>query len=68
MGNDEKAHIAIDKNKVVKRVELDIKKMIDVHNKLSNVKNVDQRVVIVLLLGGAMNILHQHDALEKLEE
>ena len=68
MENPEKAHIAIDKNKVVKRIELDIKKIIDVHNKLYNVKNVDQRDVIVLLLGVVMNILHQHDALEKLEE
>ena len=52
----------------MKRIELDIKKIIDVHNKLYNVKNVDQRDVIVLLLGVVMNILHQHDALEKLEE
>ena len=60
--------IAIDKNKVVQRVELDMKKIIDVQNKLSNGKDVDQRDISVLLLGGVMNILHQHDALEKLEE
>ena len=35
--------IAIDKNKVVQRVELDMKKIIDVQNKLSNGKDVDQR-------------------------
>lgn len=39
--NARKAHNAIDKSKVVQRVELDMKKMIDIHNKLSNGNNID---------------------------
>ena len=66
--NSMKAHEKIDQNKPVQKVALDMKQMVDVHKKLTNGINIDPKDVSVLLLGGVINIISQHDALENLEE
>ena len=44
-----------------KRVELDLKLLLDTHNKLVNGKTVEPKVVNTLLLGGIVNILCQSE-------
>ena len=66
--NAKKAHEKIDQNKTVQRVALDMKQMVDMHKKLTTGIKIDPQDVSVLLLGGVINILSQHDALESLEE
>lgn len=68
IANSMKAHEKIDQNKTIPKVALDMKQMVDVHKKLKNGINIDPRDVSVLLLGGVINIISQHDALENLEE
>ena len=47
---------------------MDVFKMIDIHKKLLNGVNIDPKDVSVLLLGGIINILSQHDDLVELEQ
>ena len=61
-------HKQIDKRKSVKTVQVDMKKMIDIHGKLSKGANIDTKDVNVLVLGGIINIISQHDALQDLED
>ena len=61
------SHKQIDKKKSVKTVQVDMKKMIDVHEKLSKGVSIDPKDVNVLVLGGIINIISQHDALQDLE-
>ena len=63
-----KAHEKVDQSRTVQRVGLDMKHMVDVHKKLTTGIKIDPQDVSVLLLGGVINILSQHDALESLEE
>ena len=62
------AHERINKQKTVPKIEVDLKKMVEIHDKLSKGANIDPKVVSGLLLSGIINILKQHDALEHLEE
>ena len=41
--------------------------MVKVHDKLSRGIAVEQEVVGNILLGGVINILHQHDVVEELD-
>ena len=56
------------KKQVPRKVEVDVELMVNTHNKISRGINVEQEVVSNLLLGGVINILQQHDALEEMEE
>ena len=58
----------IKKKKSVEKVEIDLNRMIDIHKKLSNGVSIDQKDVSVLVLGGIINIISQHDALEDIEK
>ena len=49
-------------------VEVDLKLMINTHNKLAQGIPVDANAVSVLLLGGIINIINQHDKIENLEK
>ena len=49
-----------------KKVEIDFKKMLEVHEKLSKGEMIDSTTVNGILLGGIMNILVQHEAIEEL--
>ena len=49
-------------------VEVDLKLMINTHNKLVQGIPVDANTVSVLLLGGIINIINQHDKIENLEK
>ena len=51
-----------------KKVEIDFKKMLEVHEKLSKGEMIDSTTVNGILLGGIMNILVQHDAIEELDK
>ena len=42
--------------------------MVKVHDKLSRGIAVEQEVIGNLLLGGVINILHQHDVIEELDD
>ena len=48
-----------DAKKNVEPITVDLKLIIDIHEKLSKGIPVDQQVVSGLLLGGIFNILHQ---------
>ena len=63
--NATESHKQIDLKKSVKTVQVDMKKMIDIHGKLSKGVNIDNKDVNVLVLGG---IISQHDALQDLED
>ena len=52
------------KKKITEKVELDIELMIKIHKKLVQGIPVDKDAVSNLLLGGVINILHQHDTIE----
>ena len=65
--NDMK-HQKLDKQKVLEKVNVDLKHMISTHKKLANGEKVDSQVVSNLLLGGVINILAQHDAIEDVEK
>ena len=52
----------------MKRVELDLKQMMDINGKLARVEKVDTQVVSNLLLSGVINVIEQHDHIEELEE
>ena len=56
------------KEQVRKKVEIDVELMVNTHNKIARGINVDQEVVSNLLLGGVINILQQHDAIEEMNE
>ena len=58
---------ALEKGKVVKAVETDLKLMISTHEKLVKGETVEKGVVNVLLLGGVINILNQHDRISEME-
>ena len=49
-------------------VEVDLKLMINTHNKLAQGIPVDANAVSALLLGGIINIINQHDKIEHLEK
>ena len=67
--NTEAKHrIVVEKRRFSKRVEIDIKKMVEVNEKLSKGIKVDPDVVSNLLLNGIINIIDQNESLEKLEE
>ena len=55
------------KKKVSTKVEVDLDLMVKVHDKLSRGIAVEQEVVGNLLLGGVINILHQHDVIKELD-
>ena len=52
----------------VKPVQLDLRRMVDTHEKLSKGESVDQQTVSTLLLAGVINITSQHDAIAELED
>ena len=52
----------------LQKIELDLKMMVDTHKKLVNGSQVDTKVVNTLLFGGVVNILHQSEAFEDVEE
>ena len=60
----------LDKNKkeIAKKVEVDLKLMVDTHEKLKCGILVDQHIVSNLLLGGVLNILNQHDTIEEINK
>ena len=49
-------------------IEPDLKLMIATHDKLVKGEKVEQNDVSVLLLGGIINIIRQHDTIAPLEE
>jgi len=51
--------------KSFKKVELDLKLLLDTHNKLVNGKTVEPKVVNTLLLGGILNILCQSEQFDE---
>ena len=53
--------------KVIETVETDLKLMISTHNKLLKGETVEKDVVSVLLLGGVINILSQHNTIHEME-
>ena len=53
---------------ISKKVEVNLELMVKTHEKLSRGHPVDQQVVSNLLLGGVLNILHQHDTIEEMDE
>ena len=65
--NSKAAHGHINKQKTVPRIEIDLKKMVEINDQLSKGANIDPKVVSGLLLSGIINILKQHDALEHLK-
>ena len=66
--NVEARHKKVDENKTIKRVELDIKHMVEINEKLSKGVKVDSQVVSNLLLSGIINIIEQHKTVEELEQ
>jgi hypothetical protein len=56
------------KKEINKKVEVDLKLMLDTHEKLARGILVDQHVISNLLLGGIINILEQHDTIEEMEK
>ena len=52
------------KKPVTKKVEVDFDLMVKVHEQLSCGVLVDKEIVNNLILGGVINILHQHDTIE----
>ena len=56
------------KKEVSKNVEVDLDLMFTTHDKISRGIVVDPKVVSNLLLGGVINMLHQHDTIEELDE
>ena len=62
-----KKHDKIEKKRVVEKVEVDLKQMINTHKKLSKGEQVDSQIVSNLLLGGVINIIAQHDTIEEFE-
>ena len=67
--NTEAKHrIVAEKRRFSKRVEIDIKQMVEVNEKLAKGIKVDPDVVSNLLLNGIINFIDQNESLEKLEE
>ena len=62
------SHKKVDEKKTVKKVVVNMNQMVNMHRKLSNGVNIDPKDVSVLVLGGIINIISQHDELEDLEE
>ena len=56
------------KKEVVKKVEVDLQLMVNTHSQIARGIKVDQEVVSNLLLGGVINILHQHDTIDEMDE
>ena len=54
--------------KLVEPVEMDLKLMISTHEKLLKGETLERDVVNVLLLGGIINILNQHDRICEIEK
>jgi hypothetical protein len=54
--NAKNDHDRINKQKTVPKIEVDLKKMVEIHDKLSNGANIDPKVVSSLLLSGIVNI------------
>ena len=52
---------------ILKKVEVDLDLMVKAHKKIVRGELVEQEVVSNLLLGGIINILHQHDTVEELD-
>ena len=50
------------KKPLISNVEVDLKAMVDVHEKLANGAPIDQKMVSRLLLADVINILNQHDS------
>ena len=55
------------KKPVTKKVEVDFDLMVKVQEQLSRGVLVEQEIVNNLILGGVINILHQHDTIEEVE-
>ena len=66
--NVEAKHKKVDEKKTVKRVELDIKHMVEINEKLSKGLKIDYHVVSNLLLSGIINIIEQNKTVEELEQ
>ena len=66
--NVEAKHKKVDEKKTVKRVELDIKHMVEINEKLSKGLTIDYHVVSNLLLSGIINIIEQNKTVEELEQ
>ena len=63
----EKKHEKVKEKLSKNTVEVDIKHMISTHKKLMKGENVDSVAVSNLVLGGVINILAQHDAIEEIQ-
>ena len=50
-----------------KKVDLDLKLMVETHNKLIQGTQVDPKTVNILVIGGVINILSQSEAIEEIE-
>ena len=69
IGEELKKHNTLLRKKPsVSNVQVDLKAMVDVHEKLANGAPIDQKMVSRLLLAGVINILNQHDIIVDLEK
>ena len=57
----EAKHKKVNEKKKAKRVELDIKHMVEINEKLSKGVKIDPQVVSNLLLSGIINIIEQQN-------
>ena len=55
------------KKRIPSKVDVDLKLMVETHAKLAKGLQVDPKVVSNLLLGGVINILHQHDTIAEID-
>ena len=53
-------HIKVDEKRKIRRVELDIKHMMNINDKLARGEQIDSKVVSNLLLSGVINVIEQH--------
>ena len=56
------------KKNITEKVHVDLTIMKEAHDKLANGFVVDQNVLSNLILGGVINILHQHDTIEEIQK
>ena len=56
------------KKRITSKVDVDLKLMVETHEKIAKGVQVDPKVLSNLLLGGIINILHQHDTIAEIDE
>ena len=57
----------VSKKPLIENITVDLKAMVDAHDKLAKGNPIDQKTVSRLLLAGVVNILNQHDTIVNLE-